>query len=414
MSFYDGLVINIILVLFPIFIFLLYVAYSNNIKNIKNNKIIFDVICLSSIFLLIKFRYYFPNPMFLLLINIPLVLCFIRKRYLFSIIITIIIIIYYKNIYNFNIYYMLIEYIIYYLVFLYLNKKNKNMEIYIYIFSFLKGIVLSYEIYYILPNETNVFIIGYQIFLLLLIFYSIFFLVNYLLEKGEQILSLNQVLRELKHEKELRNSLFKITHEIKNPIAVCKGYVDMMDYNDIEKIKKYNYIIKNEIDRTLSIMDDFLDYTKIKVNLEIMDLTLLLEETIFSVETLLNNKNIILQKSIPEKEIYINGDFNRLKQVLINIIKNSIEAIERKNGKIILKVIETNNKAIISIEDNGIGIKAEDLSKISEAFFTTKKNGTGLGMSLSTEMVKLHNGTIKYESKYKKGTKVLISLHKID
>ena len=108
---------------------------------------------------------------------------------------------------------------------------------------------------------------------------------------------------------------------------------------------------------------------------------------------------------------HFTGEVERLKTV-------DLELVITSSNEHIKKTVPAKNK-YLHFKDYGaledaFEIKAEDLSKISEAFFTTKKNGTGLGMSLSTEIVKLHNGTIKYESKYKKGTKVLISLHKID
>lgn len=411
MSFTEELLINTILLLFPIFIYLLYVAYSNNISKEKNNYI-FDITTIFSLYLLIKYRIHFSNIAFLLLINVPLILSLLNKRYKCLIILTIIIVTYHNVIYDINIFNVMIEYFLYLLFFIYFNKKNKTNEFFLYSFIFIKGIILSFEIFYLIPYESNLYVLIFQIFLILLVFYVVSSLSIYLLEKGEQILSLNNALKELEKEKVLRTSLFKITHEIKNPIAVCKGYLDMMNYNNIETVKKYNGIIKSEINRTLNIMDDFLDYTKIKVNMESMDIVMLLEETIKSTETLLNSKNIELICNIIDDEVYINGDYNKLKQVLINIIKNSIEAITTKKGHIKINLKSIKNKVIITIEDNGQGMSKETLSKINEMFFTTKVKGTGLGIPLSNEIIKLHNGKIKYESIENKKTKVTITLQK--
>ena len=97
-------------------------------------------------------------------------------------------------------------------------------------------------------------------------------------------MNLNTAIRELEKEKVLRTSLFKMTHEIKNPIAVCKGYLSMMDYQDIEKIKKYNKIINSELTRTLDIMDNFSSWTKININKDIMDVNMLIEESLKTME----------------------------------------------------------------------------------------------------------------------------------
>ena len=91
------------------------------------------------------------------------------------------------------------------------------------------------------------------------------------------------------------------------------------------------------------------------------------------------------------------------------MIKNSIEAIEN-DGYIKIYTKENNDKIEIYIEDNGIGMDEEELKRIKEAFFTTKKNGTGLGVYLSNEIIKEHDGTIKYFSKKDEGTKVVVTL----
>ena len=204
-------------------------------------------------------------------------------------------------------------------------------------------------------------------------------------------------------------SLFKITHEIKNPIAVCKGYLDMFDIRDINKSKKYIHILKSEIDRVLILLEDFLSIDKIKIEKDIIDLNLLLEETTNNFIPILKEKNIKKIFNISKDELFINADYNRIKQVLINVLKNSIESIT-DNGIIKLQVKKNKNTVEIFIEDNGIGMDKEELSKIKEPFFTTKDKGTGLGVYLSNQIIKEHNGTINYISKKNIGTKTIIEL----
>ena len=109
--------------------------------------------------------------------------------------------------------------------------------------------------------------------------------------------------------------------------------------------------------------------------------------------------------NLVDDEIFINGDYNRLSQVLINIIKNSIESINN-DGKITINSKLKNNKYYLTINDNGCGMDSEVLEKIKEPFFTTKKRGSGLGVSLIYEIIEAHNAKINYESTYGKGTKV--------
>lgn len=415
MLFFDSLIIYLIFLLFPILLYLIFLTYTK-ITNKKESELLFDLCLLSSVYLIIKYYIYFPDKMFLLLVNIPLVIGIIRKRYLLSFVLSIFIAFYYYKLFDFNIYFVFSEYFFYFLYFYIFNKKHKkdNSVKIINNFTFLKGIVLSYEIFYIVPNNSNIIFVIINLFLLLLIFYVICYLVVKLMEKAENILSLNKVLNELQHEKELKNSLFKITHEIKNPIAVCKGYVDMFDKKDIIKCERYNEIIKNELNRTLIIMDDFMNYTKIKVKLDIIDINMLLSEVLESFSLIFKINNVDLINKVTDDEIYINGDYDRLKQVFINLIKNGIESFDGKNGKLEIKSKENNKEVIISIIDNGCGMDEEVFKNINKMFYTTKKNGTGIGLPLSNEIIKLHNGRINLYSKKGEGTTVEIIFNKID
>ena len=155
-------------------------------------------------------------------------------------------------------------------------------------------------------------------------------------------------------------------------------------------------------------MADFKELNKITLTKDLVDINLLVEEVYNSLNLLTSSKNINIE-FINKEEIYVNIDYNKIKQVLINIIKNSIEAIEN-NG--IIKIETHTNKINLYIEitDNGIGMDKETIDKITELFFTTKQNGTGLGVALSNEIIKAHSGSIKYNSKLNVGTKVTIKL----
>ena len=410
MDFFDSLVLNILFLLFPISIYIIYVAYHNNLKK-KQNDIILDLVNATSIYLIIKFSSYFDSNCFLLLVNLPFIISLFKKRKIASFLIAIVIVGYYHFMYSLPIPIILFEYLLYLFLFSYVFNNNKHYEFIINSFTFIKGIILSIEIIYIIPSQMNFYIILVELFIILITFYIVSNLVMLLGSKSEEIISFNIVLKELEKEKTLKNALFKVTHEVKNPIAVCKGYLSMMNYKDIGQIEKYNNIIKSELDRTLNIMDDFGDYNKIKVNLEVMDLGLLLEETITSMNSLFNSKHLQIKEERVFDEYLINGDYSRLKQALVNILKNSVEA-STEQGFIKTKIKETNNKFILSISDTGKGMSKEEVKHLGELFYTTKEKGSGLGVSLSMEIIKLHGGIIKYESKENIGTKAIITLPK--
>jgi len=200
------------------------------------------------------------------------------------------------------------------------------------------------------------------------------------------------------------DNIFSLTHEVKNPLCVCKGYLNMINKNNLDK---YLPIIKSEMNRSITIMDEFLDLKRIKLNKDLMDFTLLLDDIKETTKLVLKTNKVNLELNNSKDEVIIDGDYDKLKQVLINIIKNSYEA-ECNNIKINLKTSKDFLK--VKIIDNGKGISKEDIKKIGTPFYTTKVTGTGMGVSLSKEIIKVHDGEIKYNSTINKGTEVTIIL----
>ena len=403
-----NVVFNVSILFLPLAIYLLNLSYNTNYK-LKHDKLFLSFILIIQVILFIVFKEYSNS---LILINIPLLISYLKRKELTSIILSILIGLYYIFYFQYNVFFIFFEYVLYFVIYLIINRKTLRVNLLIYIFIFIKSIALSVEIFYF-NNPANAFLVNFvDVFIKMLVFYVSSYLVFVFLLRGEEIMNLNTAIRELEKEKVLRTSLFKMTHEIKNPIAVCKGYLDMLDLNDKRKVEKYIPIIKGEIERTLTLMDDYLEYTKVKINKEIVDIYMLLEEVIASLNLFFKENNIILKMNLPDDELYLNVDYNRIKQVLVNILKNSHEAFDPKKEKMIIKIETKVLKKYfqIIVTDNGIGMDQETLNNIMDLFFTTKRNGTGLGTSLSKEIIELHGGSIKYLSKLNIGTKVIINL----
>ena len=125
-------------------------------------------------------------------------------------------------------------------------------------------------------------------------------------------------------------------------------------------------------------MDDFLDYTKIKIEKEEMDIVMLLEDLKDYLEDFFRKNGIKSEFNLPDEDIYIKADYNRLKQVFINLLKNAVEAKDdSKDTKKVKISLESDNSFMkILIEDNGVGMDIDVLNKVSEMFFTTKKKGS--------------------------------------
>ena len=122
-------------------------------------------------------------------------------------------------------------------------------------------------------------------------------------------------------------------------------------------------------------------------------------------------QRLLKTKKSPEK-LYVEGDYNRLKQVFINLFKNSLESKRKEDLVVNVKIKEDNNNCIISMKDNGNGMSKETLEKIYNDFFTTKETGTGIGIPYIKEIIELHHGTLTYKSRENRGTTVLITLPK--
>ncbi len=401
MDMFYTILINVIILLFPLIFNLFYCMYSTNL-NKEQSMAILDFALLSSLYLLINYNKVDENNVIIILFNIPLIIAYTKKRHFISIVISLVMIYIYYSV-GMNVTLFIVEYFLYFILYL-ISSKQKNS-------FFLPAFIAIKTVFALLVNllyiETSDL---FENLLMLIIFIIVAYLILYMYKKGEDIIKLHMNIKELEKDKQIKTSLFKITHEIKNPIAVCKSYLDMFDINNKEH-DKYIVILKEEIQKILILLQDFLSMNKIKVQKEILDINMLLEDIVDQFSPVLKEKNIKLKYNISQDEVFVDGDYNRLSQVLVNMIKNAIEALTTtKNPYINIDYQIDSNIFKIIIEDNGSGIAEEEIEKIKEPFYTTKKDGTGLGVSLSCEIIEAHEGTLNYISKVNEGTKVIITL----
>ena len=388
-------------------IYFLYVIYKN-IKNEKEGNLFLAISLFTSLSLSLKYGNVFKDERLLILCNIPIIIAYVKKKNFLGIILSMVIVIYtYTTIKSNIIYVMIIKYVIYYVIALLANKSKKYRLI--DLVAIVQGFMLSFEYFFKKTTAEDIYAL-INIILVVVIFYTITFAILYLFEITDRISNVFLNYKELEQDKQIKNSLFKITHEIKNPLAVLKGYLDMFNANDIEESQKYITIMKNEVDRTLNIINDFMELSKIKIEKDILDINLLIYETTDVIKLIFNKKDInLINEIFDEEEVYIMGDYNRLKQVFINLFKNCYEAIENK-GIVKISAHIKDDYYIITIFDNGIGMSDETIKNIKHVFYTTKKQGSGVGVTLSNEIIKAHGGTLSYESKLGEYTKTTIKL----
>jgi PAS domain S-box-containing protein len=203
-----------------------------------------------------------------------------------------------------------------------------------------------------------------------------------------------------------------VAHELRNPLTSIKGFLQLFQYKYTENKEKYYYnIMLSEIERINFIVSEFMILSKPQVTAyQNENITSLLIDVITLLETIANVKNIEISKEMEPDIILVNCDGNQIKQVFINIFKNAIEAVPN-NGKIYIKVARLEKDSVgIRFIDNGPGIPNNLLSRLGEPFYTTKENGTGLGLMVSYKIIKDHQGSINIKSEMNRGTTVDIIL----
>ena len=201
----------------------------------------------------------------------------------------------------------------------------------------------------------------------------------------------------------MKNDIYTLAHEIRNPLCVVKGYLEMLNESNILKYKK---IMQNGINDSLQILSDYLEYNRIIINKEEMDLNLLLSDLKTNFKDYLKKNNVFLHIDMLDDDIYLEADYNKLKQVFQNIIKNSIES---KSRNIFISYHIMFGKVTICIKNDGIKINDSDVIKIGN-YFSNKENGHGIGTSIIKKIISLHNGKIKYRNNKKDGVSVYITL----
>jgi two-component system nitrogen regulation sensor histidine kinase GlnL len=236
-------------------------------------------------------------------------------------------------------------------------------------------------------------------------------------------MSLNKIITQKNIQKQT-NSMFEnlilgLSHELKNPLSGIKGASQiLLGELDSEENKKIAKIIIKEIDRLNKMLDNFNQLGLFSDEIfEQIDIHEILSEITFMEEKSIRSKNILFTQDFDITVPNIPGDMYSLKQAFLNLIKNSIEAVNNKTGKIeittrwnIVYKLTGESGIYIDIKDNGPGISKQKLDKIFSPFFTTKKGGTGLGLFFSQQTINKHRGYIHVDSELEKGTTFTIYL----
>ncbi len=233
-------------------------------------------------------------------------------------------------------------------------------------------------------------------------------------------------LKAYKQDQDYRREFIgNVSHELKTPIFNIQGYVETLidgGIHDEEINLKYLQRANKSIDRMINIIDDLEVISKLETELSQLDfqsfsIVNLVNEVFDAFEMMANEMKIKLELINEAGSSFVSADQGKIQQVFLNLISNSIK-YGKQNGTTIVRLFDMDDKMLIEVEDDGIGIAQESLNRLFERFYRVDKDrsreigGTGLGLAIVKHILEGHNQQINVESKFGYGTKFSFILEK--
>ena len=238
-----------------------------------------------------------------------------------------------------------------------------------------------------------------------------------------QVWSVRDITQQKLADKMRDQFIDTATHELRTPLSNIKAYAEMLATSDrieIERQKEFCNIINSEVTRLARFVDDLLSISSMEVgslsaDRQKTDIARLFDEVLVKVQPLMEQKDIQFEVRLPEKMRELMLDKEKIVAVLVNLLGNAAK-YTRASGHVSLKVKLEERMLEIAIEDTGVGISEEELPHVFDKFFRSadervqEETGTGLGLSLAQEVVRMHGGDITVESTLNKGSTFLVTL----
>ncbi|KEF36107.1 histidine kinase [Schinkia azotoformans MEV2011] len=223
--------------------------------------------------------------------------------------------------------------------------------------------------------------------------------------------SLQEEMNKLTQIKTVSEIAASISHEVRNPLTVTRGFTQLLRDGSLSDEQRNQYIRLSleELDRAERIIGDYLTFAKPSIeNEEVLHLDKEIKYIVQVIKPYATLNDITVEVNMEDCQYTILGEKQKLHQSLLNIVKNGIEAMERK-GKISIELKKYNDLAQLIIEDNGKGMSKEQINKIGTPYFSTKEKGTGLGTMVAFNIIKAMQGDYTIESQIGKGTSFCIT-----
>jgi two-component system, sporulation sensor kinase B len=258
------------------------------------------------------------------------------------------------------------------------------------------------------------FTTGYDFFIISIYGVSILIII-FALEWARNSIAMKTRIQRAEKLEIVSHLAASISHEIRNPLTVTKGFLQILENEDYptEKKKEFFSLARSELNRAEGIIRDYLTFAKPASNkLEIFDVR---DELMHIVEVMypLANMNSVLMETNFSQGM-VKGEKPLFHQCVMNILKNAIEAMEENGGSLVIMSQIKGTMVEIHISDTGIGMDSKQIQRLGEPYFSMKgKNGTGLGMMVVYSIIKSMHGKIRVESNLGKGTTVVLQIPKV-
>jgi len=201
-----------------------------------------------------------------------------------------------------------------------------------------------------------------------------------------------------------------VAHEVRNPLTVVRGFIQLLESTEDVKNKDYMRLVLAELDRAEQIISDYLNLARPQIEKkEHICLSAQLIEMTTLMSSFAAMQGVYLQVEISES-LYTIGDKTKLKQAIMNVVKNGIEAIQGNKGYLKVTAMQKDETIVIRVKDSGVGMTKEQLARLGQPYYSLKEKGTGLGLMVTFSILQAHNGTLEYKSESGKGTEAIIIL----
>ncbi|WP_246943512.1 sensor histidine kinase [Bacillus pinisoli] len=400
---------NLFYILVSVFIFF---SIFENIKKFHHYKKVVITICMAvPIMLTMKYPIYIDEYCVHDLRQIPFLLGALYGGWPVGGALLIVLLAFRFFVYGFN-FLTLIVYIITFLMVLLFSKKFRSLSrkerlLYTPIFTLIVGLITTF----ISVGISDFFVVTQAyVFYFIVLPPVLMVFVIYIIELLREAVSIKSNMVKLEKMEVVSQLAASISHEVRNPLTVAKGFVQLLDRTQTSEEKRLEYLkhIEREINHAEAIITNYLAFAKpVDEKIESISVKKEMNSLLETLTPLANMNSIKISSDFMDASVQGNREY--FHQCLLNILKNAMEAMPN-GGELRVRSFILKENIVIEVKDTGVGMDSEQITRFGEPYYTNKSKGTGLGSMVVLKTVQSMNGTIKLTSAINEGTTVKITL----